>query len=135
MNFPCSSTYDSSENGSIQGDGFQAIDQLIYIYHQFTSHICTCLDCAGNSSILEILRHIIMHFTHKQTSMKAVYIFLVLKMHWSKYFMMLVGVLYCCMFFRNIKIAKKYKMLQPLKANDVCSSWLRGKAIFKMSSC
>ena len=31
------------------------------------------------------------------------------------------------LFFRNIKIAKN-KILKPLKANDVCTAWLRGKS-------
>lgn len=109
MNFQCSITCDSSKIGDRQEDGSQPIGHLISIYHRFASQICTCLDSARNNSVLEILRDILCLSHTSLPSINAVYIFLVLKIHWSKVFYY-AG---CCalllvffLFFRNIKIAK-----------------------------
>ena len=105
---------------------------------QICIYICTCLDSARNNSVLEILKDILRLSHTSLPSINAVYIFLVLKIHWSK-------VLYyagCCallltffLFFRNIKIAKiKFSSHWRQMMLFVLRGW-KGKAIFKMSSC
>lgn len=109
MNFQCSVTCDSGKIGDRQEDGSQLIGQLITIYHRFASHICTFLDYARNNSILEILKDILGLSHASLPSINAVYIFLVLKIHWSKvlyYAGWCALLLMFFLFFRNIKIAK-----------------------------
>jgi hypothetical protein len=112
--------------------------QALAIHHRFAFRICICLDYAGENSIPELLRDILCLSCAGPPSINAVYIFLVFKIHWSKvlyYAGWCALLLAFSLFFRNIKIAKN-KILKPWKANDaVCTEWLRGKAIFQMSSC
>lgn len=134
MNFQCFIICDSSKIGDRQEDGSQPIGQLISIYHRFASHICTFLDYARNNSILEILKDVLCLSRTSLPSINAAYIFLVLKIHWSKvlyYAGWCALLLTFFLFFRNIKIAKiKFSSHWRQMMMFVPQGW-EGKAIFK----
>ena len=83
--------------------------------------------------IILFLKYLKIHYafhTQAYRLLMQFIFFLVLKIHWPKVFYYAgwgALLLMFFLFFRNIKIAKN-KILKPLKANDVCIVWLKGKS-------